>query len=34
MIRNAARASRPGLDVGMLRVLCDGMCTAKRFHAE
>ena len=32
MIRNAARGSRPGSAVGTLRVLCNGMCTAKRFH--
>ena len=30
MIRNAARVSRPGLAVGILRVLCNGKCTAKR----
>ena len=34
MICNAARASRPGLAVGILRVLCNGMCTAKRFHTN
>ena len=34
MIRNAARASRPGLAVGILRVLCNGMSTAKRFHVD
>ena len=28
MIRNVAQASRPGL------ALCDGMCAAKRFHAD
>ena len=33
-IRNAARASRPGLAVGALRVLCNGMCTTEHFHAE
>ena len=27
-------ASRPGLAVGMLRVLCDGTCTAQRFHND
>ena len=30
----AARACRPGLGVGILRVLCNGMCTAQRFHAD
>ena len=34
MIRNAAQASRPGLAVGILRVLCNGMYTAKRFLAD
>ena len=34
MIRNAARASRPGLAFGVLRVLCNGMCAAKRFHID
>ena len=34
MIRNAARVARPGLLVGILRVLCNGMCTAKRFHVD
>ena len=29
MIRNAARAFRPGFAVGILRVFCNGMCTAK-----
>ena len=31
---NASRASRPGLAVGILRVLCNGMCTAQRFDME
>ena len=31
---HASRASRPGLAVGVLRVLCNGMCTAQRFHME
>ena len=26
-----SRASRPGLTVGFLRILCDGLCTAQRF---
>ena len=30
----ASNASRPGLAVGMLRVLCNGMCTAQRFHND
>ena len=34
MIWNAARASRPGLAVGILRVLCNGMCAAQRFHMD
>ena len=34
MICNAARASRPGFAVGILRVLCNGMCKAKRFHVD
>ena len=29
-----SRASRPGLLVGFLRILCNGLCTAKRFHTE
>ena len=28
-IRNAAHAARPGLAVGILRVMCNGMCTAE-----
>ena len=27
-------ASRPGLTVGLLRILCNGLCTAQRFHTE
>ena len=30
----ASNASRPGLAVGMLRVLCNGMCTAQRIHSD
>ena len=30
----ASRASRPGLVVGILRSLCNGLCTAQRFHME
>ena len=29
-----SRASRPGLTVGVLRILCNGLCTARRFHTE
>ena len=29
-----SRASRPGLTVGILRTLCNGLCTAQRFHTE
>ena len=29
-----SRASRPGLTVGFLRILCNGLCTAQRFHTE
>ena len=32
--RNAARASRPGLAVRILRVLSRGMCATRRFHDE
>ena len=34
MMCNAARASRPGLAVGILPVLCNGMCTAQRFRMD
>ena len=34
MICYAARASRPGFAVGVLRVSCTGMCKAKRFHVD
>ena len=30
----ASRASRPGLTVGFLRILCNGLCTAHRFNVE
>ena len=30
----ASRASRPGLAVGFLRILCNGLCTSQRFHSE
>ena len=29
-----SRASRPGLLVGFLPILCNGLCTAQRFHTE
>ena len=29
-----SRASRPGLTVGVLCILCNGLCTAQRFHTE
>ena len=29
-----SRASRPGFLVGFLRILCNGLCTAQRFHTE
>ena len=29
-----SRASRPGLTLGVLRILCNGLCTAQRFHTE
>ena len=29
-----SRASRPGPTVGVLRILCNGLCTAQRFHTE
>ena len=30
----ASRASRPGLAVGIPRILCNGLCTPLRFHTE
>ena len=27
-----SRASRPGLTVGVLHILCNGLCAAQRFH--
>ena len=30
----ASRASRPGPTVGVLRILCIGLCTAQIFHTE
>ena len=29
-----SRVSRPGLTVGVLRILCNGLCTAQRFHTS
>ena len=29
-----SRASRPGLTVGVLHILCNGLCTARKFHTE
>ena len=29
-----SRASRPGQTIGFLRILCNGLCTAQRFHTE
>ena len=29
-----SRACRPGLTVGFLRILCNVLCTAQRFHTE
>ena len=29
-----SRASRPGLLVGFLRILCNGLCAAQRFHTD
>ena len=34
LVRNAARASRSGVAVGILRVLYNGMCATTRFHVE
>ena len=30
----ASNASRPGLAVGLMRVLCNGVSTAQRFHND
>ena len=32
-MKSVSRAARPGLLVGFLRILCNGLCTARRFHA-
>ena len=31
-MKRVSRASRPGLLVGFVRILCNGLCTAQRFH--
>ena len=31
---SAGRASIPGVAFGILRVLCNGICTAQRFHMD
>ena len=31
-MKSVSRASRPGLLVGFLRILCNGLCIARRFH--
>ena len=33
-MKSDSRASRPGLLVGFLRILCNGLCTAQRFRTE
>ena len=33
-MKSVSCASRPGLLVGFLRILCIGLCTAQRFHTE
>ena len=33
-MKSVSRASRPRLLVGFLRILCNGICTAQRFHTE
>ena len=33
-MKSVSRASRTGLIVGFLRILCNGLCTAQRFHTE
>ena len=33
-MESVSRASRPGLLVAFLRILCNGLCTAQRFHTE
>ena len=33
-MKSVSRASRLGILVGFLRILCNGLCTAQRFHTE
>ena len=33
-LKLVSRAPRPGLLLGFLRILCNGLCTAQRFHTE
>ena len=33
-MKRVSCACRPGLTVGILRILCNGLCTAHRFHIE
>ena len=33
-IRSASRATRPGLAVWIIRVMCNRLCTSKRFHVD
>ena len=33
-MKSVSRASRPGLLVGFLCILCNGLCTAQRFHTD
>ena len=33
-MKSVSRASRPGLLVGFLRILCNGLFTAQRFHTD
>ena len=33
-VKLVSRVSRPGLTVGVFRILCNGLCTAQRFHTE
>ena len=33
-LKLVSRASRPGFTVGFLRILCNVLCTAQRFHTE
>ena len=33
-MNSVSRASRRRLLVGFLRILCNGLCTAQRFHTE